>query len=591
MLDAPVPWVIRELAEARNPELVRLIDLGPAAVEGVLEAFRQPAELLDDMPLSLLALALERIGDPRAVPVLTEWLVQNFFAEVWWATDFVTHTIKVLDAHGGLDTEHFGYTVEQMLATIARGRSGAPAATGQAYRWWAEGRPVAQPPAVPRPAAEPAEPPACIHEVTVKGRDENEVPQEVKFKFKVLRRDIHDVLADPSTPENRRQRLQRLATDVEVADKNYYDGKYTPVDPTDLRASTKSNCGGKNTEIIINRLAEKKGLAIRLPEGAANTVIRDVGKIFGKEVSLTEVDDLTQVSHEKDGDSKHVEAPAEVRGDDVTFVSKDNLGPTRTHPVKRRGSVAEQFKPVTERYGTTPKFYQIDPNRIDDIEVDKKPCSCPLRHLPPPRSPAPRVVEDQIDLSDFFDCADEPSTTTTVTSTTTTTTTIGGTGPLLETATIDFARGRIQTVRLATGLLAGPAYRIAVSGTIAKMFARSGNVAHHDAQYCFEDTNMYCFRGSGSARDQPLDFAFETGDGRVLHPNGQELGGGKAYFDDLDGDGTASPYEDSHRYESRLRVPAESRLRVRTNFLSEFGESDGDTVSGSLVVQLYRDGS
>ena len=78
------------------------------------------------MPLSLLAYALEQIGDPAAVPVLADWLEQNVFAELLWAPDFVTHAIKVLDGQGGLDTSDFTYGIEQQLDTIAQARVGVP---------------------------------------------------------------------------------------------------------------------------------------------------------------------------------------------------------------------------------------------------------------------------------------------------------------------------------------------------------------------------------------------------------------------------------------------------------------------------------
>src|SRR2546425_669165 len=103
------PTLIRGAAEPFNPELVALIAQDGAAVDGILEKFRQPAGLVDDTPLCLLAYALERIGDPRAVPVLTAWLEQNLFASLIWATDFVTHTIKVLDGQGGLNTNSYTY--------------------------------------------------------------------------------------------------------------------------------------------------------------------------------------------------------------------------------------------------------------------------------------------------------------------------------------------------------------------------------------------------------------------------------------------------------------------------------------------------
>src|SRR5437867_266555 len=134
MSNENLPKLIRGAAELYNPELAALIAQGPAAVDGVLDVFRQPATLVDDMPLCLLAYALERIGDPRAVPVLADWLQQNLFGPFIWATDFVTQTIKVLDGQGGLNTDSYSYLIDEKLDALMQAHAGQAAAASARAR-------------------------------------------------------------------------------------------------------------------------------------------------------------------------------------------------------------------------------------------------------------------------------------------------------------------------------------------------------------------------------------------------------------------------------------------------------------------------
>src|SRR5207253_5099710 len=166
------PKLIRGGAEPYNPELAALIAQGPAAVEGILDAFRQPATLVDAMPLCLLAYALERIGDPRAVPVLVDWLEQNLCGHSIWSTDFVTHTIKVLNGQSGINTESYAYLVDEKLDTLMRARAGQAAASVRARQAIA---PLAAPP--------PPEKNNCPKTITVTGINAQGQQETVKLGY------------------------------------------------------------------------------------------------------------------------------------------------------------------------------------------------------------------------------------------------------------------------------------------------------------------------------------------------------------------------------------------------------------------------
>src|SRR5213594_3812243 len=174
------PKLIRGGAEPYNPELAALIAQGPAAVDGVLDAFRQPAALVDDMPLCLLAYALERIGDPRAVPVLADWLQQNLFGPFIWATDFVTHTIKVLDGQGGLNTDSYSYLIDDKLDALMQAHAGqAAAATARARAF------------VPL-AAPPPDKNNCAKTITVTGINAKGQQETVKLGYTSVFYDIQE---------------------------------------------------------------------------------------------------------------------------------------------------------------------------------------------------------------------------------------------------------------------------------------------------------------------------------------------------------------------------------------------------------------
>src|SRR5438105_2824267 len=188
MLGENSPYLIRGAAEAYNPEVTELIAEGPDAIDAILAAFQPPAGFLDDIPLSLLAYVLERIGDPRPVPVLADWLDANLFATTLHATDFVTHTIKVLDHQGGLNTTTYIYLVDEKLDTIAAARA---AGNGATARFAALVEPAA---VTPNPDHN-----KCEKTVFVTGINQAGQQQTLKFNFGTLKLDLQpqiDALPD-----------------------------------------------------------------------------------------------------------------------------------------------------------------------------------------------------------------------------------------------------------------------------------------------------------------------------------------------------------------------------------------------------------
>ena len=378
------PKLIRGAAEPYNPELAALIAQGPAAVEGILEAFRQPAALLDDMPLCLLAYALERIGDPRAVPVLVDWLEQNLFGPFIWSTDFVTHTIKVLNGQSGINTESYAYFVDEKLDTLMQARAGQAAVSARARQAIT---PLVTPP--------PPEKNNCPKTITVTGINSEGQQETVKLGYTSVFFDIQEqvdpaVTADPA----KRAQLDRLRQQYEKADEDFYGATdYRPIG----EVSVASNCGGTVTERMLNEVAAQKGLPLRLGSGngtggkvdgkdlSAADIIREVARKFGSEVPVTQLDPLTVIAHEREsGESAHVEIPLSVNGDSVVVYSKDNQGKPRLHTVDK-GRAVNFFGPVQQRYNfrpfynygeTTPKFYRIDPSRIVSISIDSSACPC-----------------------------------------------------------------------------------------------------------------------------------------------------------------------------------------------------------------------
>jgi uncharacterized protein YfaP (DUF2135 family) len=380
MLAENSPSLIRGAAEAYNPEVTELIAEGPGDVDAILERFQPPAGLPDDIPLSLFAYALERIGDPRAVPVLADWLDQNLFATTLWATDFVTHTIKVLAHQPGLNTATYTYLIDEKLDTIAAARAGASGLTAAARHAAIEPATVA-----PNPDHNKCEKTIIVTGINAAGQQ-----QSLTFNFATLRLDLQEQIDALPTDDPRRAQLMKNQEDYRAIDKKNYDGTgYDPIPGDDV--SVGSNCGGSVAERLLNAVAAQKGLPVRLGTGGASADnIRDIARTFGSEVGIGALDPLTVVAHERaSGSVAHVEIPLSVDGSNVVVYSKDNYGIPRLHTVNTglSGSAANFWGPVQNAYNfrpflsvaedaTTPKFYRIDPTRITSIVVDSSACPC-----------------------------------------------------------------------------------------------------------------------------------------------------------------------------------------------------------------------
>ncbi len=382
MADENFPTMIRAAAELYNPELVALIALGPAALDQILPAFETAATLADDTSLSLLAYALERLGDPRAVPVLTDWLEAHLFTALPWSTDFVTHTIKVLDGQTDLHTASYAYLIDDKLDTIAQARAGqALAAATNARR-------------APAPlAAITAAQNQCAKSIIVTGITADGQQQSITIGYNTVFFDI-DQQIDLETDAASKAALIRQRDRLRDGDEEFYGG--TDYRPTG-DVSTASNCGGSVTERLLNAVAARKGLTQSLGAGNATggkvdgvdvsgaDIIRDIARKFGSEIGADEIDTLTVIAHEREnGASAHVEIPISDGADSVTVYSKDNQGRPRLHTVDKF-SALNPFAPIQRRYNfrpflnygqTTPKFYRIDPSRIVSVVVDSSACPC-----------------------------------------------------------------------------------------------------------------------------------------------------------------------------------------------------------------------
>ena len=333
MDDENAPILIRGGAEYYNPEVVDLIALGPAALNRILVEFTRPTTILDDTPLSLLAYALEKIGDPAAVPVLTDWLEQNVFAELVWAPDFVTHTIKVLDGQGGLNTLTYTYRIDEVLDTIAQARVGQAAA--------ARGLRAA---AVSAAANEGTG--VCPQLIIVTGINGSGQQETVLLGYKVAARDLDDIINDPTTPEALKNQMTLRRRQWAEADDTAYGSSDYQILPG-AAISYKSNCAGKVEENVLNKVAAQRGFATRLGQGGGDaTRIRDLAVKFGSQVPVGSLDELTVVSHDSDGGSSfHVEVPVQSNATSAVVHSKDNYGYLRQHTVDKTDTSLAGFAP------------------------------------------------------------------------------------------------------------------------------------------------------------------------------------------------------------------------------------------------------
>jgi len=384
MSNENLPLFIRVAAEPLNPEVVELIATGSAALPAILAEFAGAAGYLDEVPLTLLAYALEQIGDPAAVPFLADWLEANLFSELLWAPDFVTHAIKVLDGQGGLDTTSFTYGIEQQLDTIAQARVGA--ATGSAAA------------GVARNAATTGGD-SCVKTIVVTGIDAGGQERVVELPYRVYSRDIQDQIA-AETNAQRKSQLERqrdvfLTKDVEF----YGSTDYKPVPGGTV--SVKSNCGGSVTERLLNEASARIGQPVVLGEGTTGADdIRDLARAFGTAVTGFSIDTLTVIAHEYEGGkSAHVEIPISASTTSAVVYSKDVQGVARTHTITTVGLGFDavqnryNFRPFSTFGQTTPKFYQLDPSRIRSIVVDSGACPCDGPGAVPVAITQPSVAE------------------------------------------------------------------------------------------------------------------------------------------------------------------------------------------------------
>jgi uncharacterized protein YfaP (DUF2135 family) len=397
MLNENFPYLIRIVAEPYNPELRELIALGPAAVDRLLEQFGKRVTLADDIPLSLFAYALERIGDPRAVPVLAEWLDRNLFASTIWATDFVTHTIKVLDGQGGLASD-FIYDTDEKLDTIARTLHHI--ATSQALT-------VASRLVTSIPESKNK----CGAVIYVTGINAAGQQETVKIGYTTLFYDLPAQIELESDPAVKAILSKQLANYKENDEKNYGGSDYRAIGDVSIA----SNCGGSVTENILNNVAAQRGFPVHLGSGNASAdEIRDLANKFGGPVPASQLDPFSVIAHERpeSGTSVHVEVPLSVNGDSVVVFSKDNQGAPRLHTIDKGHLANDAFTTIQQLYNfrpfglgtsfeaTEPKFYRVDPSRILDIRLDTSACPCealyggviPLEITQPTESTTPERV-------------------------------------------------------------------------------------------------------------------------------------------------------------------------------------------------------
>jgi uncharacterized protein YfaP (DUF2135 family) len=379
----PFPFMIRATADTL-PAVQQLIALGPAALEDIFNEFRRTPTVNDDVLLSLLAYVLEKIGDKRAVPVLADWLDANLFAGLpGWPTDFVTHTIKVLQPQTGLSPT-YTYLINEKVDTLLQARQSTQAGVTQG---------ILPPQIVSQGVLDnqltDEQKRICFKVINVTGIDAAGKEQTLQMNYKTVTRDLNDVVADPSTPQAVRDAgVKRLEAWLSADEKIYggFPSLYVPEPGSKVTDAT--NCGGRVIEKVVNRLTTQLGIPINLgPGGSSADAIRQVAKTFGTEVGIADLDPLTVIAIEKDGSVSHVEFPiAFVGGNTAVIQSKWDYGLDRTHTVLLNAPV-----PVTTQFaasvnqtngnpffvgGTTVKFYKIDPTRIKRIVVDSSLCPC-----------------------------------------------------------------------------------------------------------------------------------------------------------------------------------------------------------------------
>jgi uncharacterized protein YfaP (DUF2135 family) len=378
----PFPFMLRADADT-IPAVNQLIALGPAAVDDMLNEFRKTPSVNDDSYLELLAYVLEKIGDKRAVPVLADWLDQNMFvAFPGWATDFVTHTIKVLQPQPGLNTTTYIYLIDEKVDTVLQAKQG-----GVVTQAILSSPVVAQ--GVVSGTFTPEQKQSCTKKVTVTGINKDGQEETLDLNYNVFSRDINGLINDQSVSQAERDRAVVRRRGWEETDEEHYGGiNPTYVPGTNSQITDNSNCAGSVIEQIFNKLFAMKGIPMTMgPGGSDATKIRDIAKAFGTEVSIKDIDLFTVIALENDGVG-HVEVPVAISGSNATVLSKFDQGKVRFHAIDLNSSLpdANQFRPaighITGNHyfvvngGVNVKFYKIDPARIKSIVVDSSRCPC-----------------------------------------------------------------------------------------------------------------------------------------------------------------------------------------------------------------------
>ncbi len=363
LIDENSPFLYRPAIREYYPEVDQLIAMGGPAIPDILQPFQREPSFVDDTPLLALAYTIEQIGDPSAVPALTDWLETNMFGPLDWSREFVTHTIKVLDGQQGRNEELFIYSIDEQFDTVNQARVGAD-------------------PTGPITAARRD----CEKTLRVSGigADGNAVTVSVPFNTRA--KDIDELIGDASGEQ--KQKLERIRQGWREADEAYDAtlSDYQALDPNE-DVSRLSNCGGEVVSRVLNELLLRKQIPLVLNRGNSDaTQVRDLASTFGDEVDLADADVLTVTSHEVDGKSMHVEVPISGDENNIVIFSKDNYGKRYTHTVSRNPLV-NPYGPVAIKYGERPwflpgsgnvttKYYRINPNRITDIVVDSSRCPC-----------------------------------------------------------------------------------------------------------------------------------------------------------------------------------------------------------------------
>ena len=377
----PFPIMIRAAADANSAEFRQLVALGPAAFEDILAEFRKTPSVTDDAHLSLLAYALEKIGDKRAIPVLADWLDQNMFVGFpGWPTDFVAHTIKVLQPQSGLNTSTFTYLIDEKFDTLlqARGSGGSINPSGASANLVVAGVVDGNLTAYQKNV--------CQKTILVTGVNAAGQEVTIPINYKVVTRDTNFFINDPATPASEREAARKRRANWGIDDEGAYVGTPYVKDPGAIITDA-SNCGGSVTEKVVNQLTAQLGIPISVGKGQADaTPISEIAKTFGTVVGIKDIDPLTVISMGNQSVG-HVELPVSVTGNSVIVQSKFNYGFLRFHTIDTNSPepAFTQFQASVDYLkgddepgagGVQVNFYKIDPARIRRIVVDSSRCAC-----------------------------------------------------------------------------------------------------------------------------------------------------------------------------------------------------------------------